>query len=273
MRTVALWLGIALLVTFNLGPFAWSFLTSIKPGAEVFAIPPTYLPRDLSIESYTGVFDQRPFARYLWNSIVVATLSTLVALATGALAAHGLARLRLRAAAALEYGLLFFALWPPAVLLVPLYSLGRALGLINSHLGLALVHAALNLPLAAWMLTASFRSLPPELEEAARVDGFSRLQFLTRVTLPLSGPALAATAILVFILSWNEFVIALTFISRDDLRTVPVGIAMLTGVTVYEIPWGQISAAVVMTTLPVVVAVLACQRWIVSGLTAGAVKG
>jgi multiple sugar transport system permease protein len=122
------------------------------------------------------------------------------------------------------------------------------------------------------MLAAAFRQLPRELEDAARVDGFSRLQYLTRVALPLAGPALGATAILTFIFSWNEFVIALTFLSRDALRTVPVGVAMLTGVTMYEIPWGQISAAVVMTTLPVVVAVLAFQRWIVSGLTAGAVK-
>lgn len=271
----AVWAGVAVtaVVVFAVGPFAWSLLTSIKPDAELFAIPPTYLPRTLSFEHYTGVFAQRPFATYLWNSVLVALLSTLVALAAGAMAAHVLARLRPRASRFLEYGLLFFALWPPAVLLVPLYTLGRTVGLTDSRLGLAIVHAALNLPFAAWMLTAFFRQLPAEIEEAARVDGFSRWQFLVRVALPLVAPALGATAILIFILSWNEFVIALTFISRDELRTVPVGIAMLTGVTVYEIPWGQISAAVVMTTLPVVVVVLAFQRWIVSGLTAGAVKG
>jgi len=270
-RHLALGAALGLMVAFSLGPFLWSVVTSVRPPSELTG--GTLLPRALSIDSYAGVFGQRPFALYLRNSVVVGLLSTAIALTAGALAAAVLARLRPSLGRLVEVTLLFFALWPPAVLLVPLFTAGRALGLVDSLPGLALVHAALNVPFVTWMLATFFRQIPADLEDAARVDGFSRLQFLVRIALPLAAPALAATAILAFIFSWNEFVIALTFLSRDELRTVPVGIAMLAGVTVYEIPWGQISAAVVMTTLPVVAAVLVFQRWIVSGLTAGAVKG
>jgi multiple sugar transport system permease protein len=273
VRKVGLALAILSLVVCSLGPFAWSVLTSVKPNREVFAVPPTYLPGSLSVESYSGVFQQRPFGRYLINSLVVAAGSTLLVLGVASPAAYALARFRLRGGWFFEKALLVFALFPPAVLLAPLFSVARELGATNSYASLIVVHAALNLPLAVWMLTAFFRQLPRDIEDAARVDGFGRLGILARIQLPLAAPALAATAILVFIFSWNEFVIALTFMTRDEMRTVPVGIAMLSGVTVYEIPWGQISAAVVMTTLPVVAAVLAMQRWIISGLTAGAIKG
>ncbi len=273
MKRIWVVLGVAGLSLFCLAPFLWSLVTSLKTPAELLAVPPTWVPHHPTLANYVDVFVQRPFARYLLNSLIVGLLSTLIAMTCASLAAYALARLRLRGTTIIEYGLLFFALWPPAVLLVPLYLVGRSLGLLNSLVGLSLAHAALNLPFAAWMLTAFFRQVPAELEEAARVDGLSRLQFLRRILLPLVAPAMAATALLVFIFSWNEFVIALTFIVRDNLRTVPVGIAMLTGITSYDIPWGQISAAVVMTTLPVVAAVLACQRWIISGLTAGALKG
>ncbi|MBI3270031.1 MAG: carbohydrate ABC transporter permease [Planctomycetes bacterium] len=265
--------AIAGLLLFSLAPFLWSVLTSLKPEREVFAVPPTWLPSRIALESYAGVFEQRPFALYFANSLLVAALSTLLALSAAAPAAYALARFRLRGAGPIEQTFLLFALFPSAVLLVPLYSMVRDLGVANSRLALAAVHAALNLPFAVWTLTSFFRELPVEIEDAARVDGFSRLQLLARIVLPLSAPALGATSILLFIFSWNEFVLALAFLTRDDLRTVPLGISMLTGVSVYEVPWGRISAAVVLTTLPVVAAVLGFQRWIVSGLTAGAVKG
>jgi multiple sugar transport system permease protein len=266
-------LGATMLVAWSVGPFLWSVLTAVKPTDEVFRTPPTYLPHALSFDSFGMIFERRPFGRYLLNSLVVAIGSTLVALVAGSAAAYALTRLRLRGAATIERGFLLFALFPPAVLLVPLFAAGRTLGLVNSYSGLILVHAALNLPFTIWALASFFRELPIEIEEAARVDGFSRLQILARIVAPLSAPALAATAILVFIFSWNEFVIALTFMQRDAMRTVPVGISMLSGVTVFEVPWDQISAAIVMTTLPIVAAVLVFQRWILSGLTAGAVKG
>jgi multiple sugar transport system permease protein len=273
VRRVFVAIAVAFLVAFCLGPFLWSVITSIKPNREVFSIPPTYLPSEVSIENYTGVMEQRPFGRYILNSLIVAAGSTILALAAALPAAYALAKLRLPGAPAIERGLIFFALFPPAVLIVPLFSVVRSLGLMNSHAVLIVVHAALNLPLAIWMMAAFFRELPSDLEDAARVDGFSRIGFLLKIALPLAAPAAAATAILLFVFSWNEFVIALTLMIQEEKQTVPVGIAMISGVTTYDIPWGQISAAVVMTTLPVIAAVLLMQKWIIRGLTSGAVKG
>lgn len=273
MRSVLLAVAVCAMAAFSTAPFLWSVSTSLQTEAEVSAIPPTYLPAAPTLASYRGVFAQRPFGRYLLNSLIVALGATLLALATGAPAAYALARLRPPGAEAWRAAFLVFALFPPAVLLAPLYTLARNLGLVNSLPGLAAVHAALHLPFAVWMLEAAFRAVPVELEDAARVDGFTRVGAFVRVVVPLAAPSLGAAALLVFIFSWNEFVIALTFLARDELRTVPVGIAMLSGATTYEVPWGQVSAAVVLTTMPVVVAVLAFQRWIAEGLTAGALKG
>lgn len=273
MRRLGPALGVGVLVAFSLAPFLWTALTSVKPAQELFRSPPTYLPQAPTGENYAALLRDRPFGRYLWNSLVVAAGSGLLALALGALAAYGTARLRLPAAGAIEKGFLLFALLPPALLLAPLYAAARDLALMNTYSGLILVHAALNLPFVVWMLAAFFRQLPQELEDAARVDGFSRLGILARVVLPLSAPALAATGILAFIFSWNEYAIALAFMTRDGMRTVPVAISMLSGASAYEVPWGKICAAVVLTTLPVLAAVLAFQRWILRGLTAGSVKG
>ena len=272
MRRTVLVVGLTLVVVSSLAPFLWPVLTSLKSVEEIYTSPPTYLPHEPTLGNYIEVFERRPFGRYLLNSLLVAAGSTLLALAAGSLAAYALARRGLPGAGTLERILLLFALFPPAVLLVSLFTVARQLGMVNSYWGLILVHAALNLPFAVWSLTAFFRELPVEIEDAARVDGFSRLQILGRIVLPISTPALAATALLVFIFSWNEFVVALTFLQRDAMRTVPVGIAMLSGATAYEVPWGQVSAAIVLTTLPVVAAVGTFQRWIVGGLTAGAVK-
>lgn len=260
-------------VTFSLAPFVWSVITSLKTSQEVLSVPPTWLPRKVSLENYTGVFRQRPFGRYILNSVIVGLGATAMTLLAASLAAYALTRLNLRGAAAIEKALLLFALFPHAMLLVPLFSLVRSLGGTNSYFALMVIHAAVNLPFAVWVLTSFFRQLPRDLEDAARVDGFSRLGTLLKVILPLSAPALASTAILVFIFSWNEYVFGLALMTRDQMRTVPVGISMISGASSYDIPWGQISAAVVVTTLPVVLAVLALQRWIISGLTAGAVKG
>lgn len=273
MRRPLLIVAVAVLVIWSTAPFLWTILTSLKPAREVFAIPPTLLPHEPTLANYGAIFVQRPFGLYLRNSLVVATLSTLLCLLTAAPAAYALARLRLPQARWIERAILAFALFPPAVFLVPLHDFARLLGAIDSHAGLAVVHAALNLPFAVWTLAAFFRELPLELEDAARVDGFSTPGILLGIVLPLSAPALSATALLVFVFSWNEFLLALTLMSHDRLRTVPVGIAMLTGATSEEIPWGEICAAVIVTTAPVVAILPAFQRWIMSGLTAGAVKG
>ncbi|MFQ5654457.1 MAG: carbohydrate ABC transporter permease [Planctomycetota bacterium] len=261
------------IVLWSLAPFLWQVITSIKPSEELVSVPPTYWPSEPTLSSYSRIFDTRPFARYMLNSFIVALSTTALCTVLGSLAAYAFARLRLPGGAWAVRLILFVALFPPTILVIPLFKLMQTAGMLNNPLGLILPYTALNLPLSIWVLMIFFRQIPKEIEEAAAVDGLSRWGTLWRIILPLSAPAVATTGILVFIFSWNEFLLALTLMSRDSARTVPVGIAMLSGVSSYEVPWDQISAAVVLTTLPVVAMVVAFQRRIIAGLTAGAVKG
>lgn len=266
-------LGVLGMVVFSVAPFFWQLLTSLKTPAESLAVPPSYWPRELTLDGYLTMFSARPFTRYMLNSLLVASGATALCTALAAPAAYAFSRLRLPGGRLALGALLVASLFPPALLIVALKQLARAAGLLNNPLALILVYAGLNLPFSIWVLTSFFKAIPVELEEAAEVDGFTRWQALWRIIVPLAAPAVATTAILVFIASWNEFLVALAFISKDGARTVPVGIAMLAGATVYEVPWNQISAAVIVTTMPVVAMVLAFQRRIIEGLTAGAVKG
>ncbi len=256
MNKLGLALAAAVAAAWSLAPFLWQVVVSLRPA-----------------ESWVLIFRARPFARYILNSALVSGGATALCLAAGAPAAYAFARLRLPGRRLALAAALALSLLPATILVVPLKQLVQRAGLLNSRAALSVIYAGLNLPFCLWTLTTFFRKVPRELEDAAAIDGFSPAQTLLRVVLPLSAPALASTALLVFIFCWNEFLIALTLISRDLSRTVPVGIAMLSGASVYEVPWGQIAAAVVATTLPVAAAVLAFQRRIVAGLTAGAVKG
>ena len=273
LKNTAFGCAVFLVVAWSLAPFLWQVITSLKPPNEVISIPPTYWPSKITVAGYFKIFQTRPFARYILNSVVVSSGTTILCSLVGAMAAYAFSRLKLPGGRWGVRFVLLVALFPPTLLVVPLYKMIQALGLINNPLALILPYTALNLPFAVWVLIAFFRQVPLEVEEAAQIDGFSRWQTLWRIIFPLSAPAIATTAILVFIFSWNEFLLALTFMTADAARTVPVGIAMLSGVTMYEVPWDQISAAVVLTTLPVVLMVLAFQKRIVEGLTAGAVKG
>ena len=266
-------LAVAAVAVWSLAPFLWQAITSLKPAHEVAAVPVRYWPSTLDVSSYAQMFKARPFALYIWNSFVVGVGTTALTTVLAVCAAYAFSRLGLPGGRAALLGILGLSLFPGTVLIVPLKMLATKAGLLNSRTGLVIAYTALNLPFAIWVLKAFFDRLPKDVEEAAWLDGLSRWQTLWRIVLPLAAPAVATTAILVFIFSWNEFLIAQTLVSRDAARTVPVGIAMLSGVTVYEVPWGQIAAAVVVTTLPVVAVVLAFQRRIVEGLTAGAVKG
>lgn len=266
-------LGVLLTVAFCLAPFLWQVLTSLKPPQEVFAVPPTWWPSEISFASYRQVFSGRPFGRYVLNSVGVALLTTALTLALAVPAAYALSRLRLPGREFLYRSILVASLVPSVVLLVPLYELARLTDAFNRPLALAVPYAALNLPLAVWALASFFRAVPRELEDAAAVDGMSRWSILWRIVFPLSLPGVATTSILVFIFAWNEFLIALSFMTRPEAYTAPVGVALLAGASLYEVPWGQISAAVVIATAPLVVMVLLFQRRIAAGLTAGALKG
>lgn len=265
--------AVGAVVVWSLAPFLWQVVTSIKPSDELTRVPPTYWPLHPTLASYWRIFQTRPFAVYILNSFIVSVGTTALCTALGTLAAYAFARLDLPGGRWAVRAILAMSLFPGTLLVVPLYKMIQTVGLLNNPLGLILPYTALNLPFSIWVLMTFFKQIPSDIEEAAQVDGFSRWGTLWRIIFPLSAPAVATTAILVFIFSWNEFLLALTFMSRDAARTVPVGIAMLSGVTIYEVPWDQISAAVVLTTLPVVAMVLAFQRRIIEGLTAGAVKG
>ena len=257
--------AIALMLAWSLAPALWQALTAVKPDAQITRVPTVYLPHPVVWTHVAELWSRKPFGTYLANSFWVSAWATLMCVACGAMAASALTRMRRRSRTGLLLALL-------ALSLFPLYEGIRALGGINHPLALIVPYAALNLPLAVWVLESGLRAIPTELDEAAQLDGLGALRRLWHVQLPLAGPSLATAAMLVFIFCWNEFLLALTFMTRDANKTLTAGIASVRGVSFYEIPWGQLSAAIVIATLPLVVLVLAFEGRIVSGLTRGAVN-
>ena len=257
--------AIALMLAWSLAPALWQALTAVKPDAQITRVPTVYLPHPVVWTHVAELWSRKPFGTYLANSFWVSAWATLMCVACGAMAASALTRMRRRSRTGLLLALL-------ALSLFPLYEGIRALGGINHPLALIVPYAALNLPLAVWVLESGLRAIPTELDEAAQLDGLGALRRLWHVQLPLAGPSLATAAMLVFIFCWNEFLLALTFMTRDANKTLTAGIASVSGVSFYEIPWGQLSAAIVIATLPLVVLVLAFEGRIVSGLTRGAVN-
>jgi ABC-type glycerol-3-phosphate transport system permease component len=273
MKGAIIYILLGLVFVYCLFPFFWTILTALKQQEEVFKLPIRYLPERISLENFKNVFYKRPFARYVLNSLVVSGGATFLTLWAASLVAFRLRRMELDRSLRIQRWLLTLAIVPPALLVIPVFMAMRKLELVNHYSGLILPYVALNLPFAIWMLHAAFKQLPRELDEAAMLDGFSSLRILLGIVLPLSRPALGVAAVLVFIFCWNEFILALTLMPSQMRYTVPVGIAMLSGASVYEIPWGEINAAVALTTVPVILLIAFFQRWIMEGLTRGAVKG
>jgi ABC-type sugar transport system, permease component len=264
------WVGLAVLVLLIAFPLYWAIVASFTPEATLFREPSLW-PRTIILDHYRALFTTRHFWVPIRNSIVVAGSTTIFCVVVGSLAAYALARLRFRGKALILGFILAVSMFPQISIVSPLYLMLRALGLINTYPGLILPYLTFAMPLTVWLLVGYFRQLPPDLEEAALVDGASRWQSFVKVLLPLSVPGVATTAILTFIYSWNEFLFALSFTVGPDRQTVPVAIALFRGQ--YQVPWGEILAAAVVATVPVAATVLIFQRRIVQGLTAGAVKG
>jgi trehalose/maltose transport system permease protein len=265
-------LALALVVAWSLAPAVWQMMTALKPSAQIAHVPTIYLPRPLTWEHVAALWSRKPFGLYLANSAWVSAWATVLCLAAGALAAAALARAPGRARAGLLLALLVISLFPPILLLFPIYEIVRALGWINHPIALIVPYAALNLPLAVWVLEAGFREIPVELDDAAQLEGCTALTRLWRIQLPLAAPSLATAGMLVFIFSWNELMLALTFMTRDGSKTVTAGIASVSGASLHEIPWGQLSAAIVIATLPLLALILLFEGRITSGLTRGAVS-
>jgi ABC-type glycerol-3-phosphate transport system permease component len=251
-------------------PFYWTVVASVTPEATLFREPSLW-PTELTMEHYRALIEEREFWVPIRNSLIVAGVTTLFCVTVGSLSAYALARLEFRGKAVILGFILAVTMFPQISIVSPLYLVLRSLGLIDTYPGLILPYMTFAMPLTVWLLVGFFRQLPADVEEAALVDGASRWQTFLQIVLPLAVPGLATTAILTFIYCWNEFLFALSFTLGPDRQTVPVAIALFRGQ--YQVPWGQILAATVVATAPVAVMVLAFQRRIVQGLTAGAVKG
>jgi len=262
--------GLVLVVVWSLAPFVWLLITSLKPAEELTRLPPL-LPSAPTGAHYLAVFSGYPFLRIIGNSVIVAAASTLLALAIGSAAGFALARLRVRHAPLILAAVLAVSMFPPIATVSPLFLAINAVGLRDTLLALIVTYTTFALPLAIWLLTNFFRQVPVEIYLAARVDGCSAFGAFVRVMLPLAAPGLIAAALLVFIFCWNEFLYALSFTATPAARTIPVGIALFPGL--HEVPWGEIAAASVVVTLPLVALAFVFQRRIIDGLTAGAVKG
>ena len=271
-RPAAVGLAMAgvLLLTALLFPIYWMFVASLMPESLLFESRPL-VPTAVTLVHYRALFDERDFLVPLRNSLVVSGLTTLVAVPVAALCAYALARLRMRGKGLLLAFILAISMFPQISIVPPLYLILRELRLLNTYPGLVLPYLTFSMPLAVWLLTGFFRQLPRDLEEAAMLDGATRMRALRDVVLPLAAPGVASTAILTFLYCWNEFLFALSFTLGPERYTVPVAITLFRGR--YQVPWGEVLAATVLATIPVALLVLACQRRIVAGLTVGATKG
>lgn len=269
----ALYVAAAIVVLVSVFPFFYAVSTSFKTGSALFAS--SLWPKTVSIANYVSLFTlaEQPFGRHILNSIMVSVLTVAISLLIGVSASFALGRIAFKGRAMLLTAVLAVSMFPQVAVLAGMFELIRFLGLFNKALGLVLPYMIFTLPFTVWVLTTFMKQLPKELEEAAIMDGCGPWRIIKDVFLPLLWPALVSTGLLAFIAAWNEFLFALTFVLDNSERTVPVSISLISGASKYDIPWGNIMAASVLVTVPLLLLVLVFQKKIVSGLTAGAVKG
>lgn len=260
-----------IVVLYALVPVAWILSLSLKTQATV--TDGSFIPRELTLDNYRGIFRTSEFTRALVNSIGIGLITTVIAVILGTMAAYAVARLDFPGKKVLVGMSLLIAMFPQISLVSPLFDIERKVGLFDTWPGLILPYITFALPLAIYTLSAFFREIPWELEKAAKMDGATPAQAFRRVVAPLAAPGIVTTAILVFIFAWNDFLLAISLTSTESSRTVPAAIANFTGSSQFEEPTGSIAAAAMVITIPIILFVLFFQRKIVAGLTAGAVKG
>jgi multiple sugar transport system permease protein len=266
-----LWIAVAAIVVFCLFPFYWMINISLKTGADLTSAKA--YPPDPTLKNYQSIFNNGDFTRALLNSAVVSVATTVLALVVGSFCAYALARLRFRGKFAILALVLSITTFPAIAIAAPLFRLWSQIGIYNTWIGLIIPNLTFALPLTIYILVSFFKEIPKDLEEAALVDGATYFQAFRKIVVPLAAPGLATAGILTFIGVWNEFLFAITLTSSSSARTVPAAIAFFTGSTQFELPLGTISAASVVTSIPLIFLVLFFQKRIVAGLTAGAVKG
>ena len=273
-RRVLKWVGNSLLVVmlvWTLVPFYWMIATSLKKDKEIYGFEATLIPRQPTLSNYTRLFTTTPFVKYLRNSTIIALGNTLASLLCACLGAYALARLRFPGRGLIARGLVVSYLVQPSLLFIPLFAVLATLSLIDTHQGLILTYLGFSVPFCTWLLMGYFRTVPLELEEAALVDGCSRLGTLVRIILPMSLPALAVVAFFSFTQSWNEFLYANVFVNSVEVRTITTGLTLFIVEDVFF--WGPMMGASFLSALPPVLLYLVFQRWVVKGLTLGGVKG
>ncbi len=252
-------------------PAVWILLTSLKTEAELVSKPITYLPHQLVLSNYVQAFTDQPLLKYLGNSLIVAVLSTLVALTVSAFAAYAIARLNLRNRQLILTCIVASSMFPLVTLLVPIFETMRNLNLLNTYTALVLPYTVLSLPVCTLVLVSFFQSIPKDLENAAMIDGCTRIGALWRVVVPLAAPGVFTAGILAFVNAWDEFLLALSLNASAGMRTLPVGISLYQGE--FTFPWPVISAALVVAIVPIAVLIALFQERVVGGLTQGGLKG
>ncbi len=273
VQKVFFWLLIAFILVYTLFPFYWAVVSSITPTNDLYVYPVRFWPQSFTWEHYQAVFENGGFMRALLNSTIVSFGTVILALLLGTLAAYAMGRLKFRGRTPILYLILSMTMFPAIAIIGSLFTFMQQFELYNTLHGLIIVYLTFSLPFIVWVLTNFFRAMPPELEQAALVDGATPMRALWQILLPMAVPGLVTTGLLAFIAAWSEYLFALTFTIGDNARTVQVAIASFTGNQQFELPFAKRMAAAVVVTLPLIVGVLIVQRRIVSGLTAGAVKG
>jgi multiple sugar transport system permease protein/raffinose/stachyose/melibiose transport system permease protein len=269
-RTVIRFILIGVLLAFVLFPFFYMVATAFKTEPEQFLSPPIYLPRDPTLENYKQALEPK-FIRYFLNSFIVTISTTVIVIAVSLFSSYAFSRLRFRGRKFLLKVIILTQLFPLIVIIIPIYTIFTKLHLINTHISLIIAYLTFTVPVGVWILRGFFKGIPYNLEEAAMVDGCTRLRAFIKIVLPLARPGISATAVYIFIVTWQEFMFALTFMSGQKMRTLPVGI--LDFVRQYGINWGGLMAASTLITIPVFILFLVLQRQFISGLTQGSIKG
>ena len=270
-RRSIVWLAAIVVAVNGFFPAVWILLTSLKTETELIMSPITYLPTAPTLANYQIAFTAQPILRFMWNSLVVAGLSTALCVFVSALAAYALTRLRMPHRNLVMSLLLAVAMFPLISQMVPLFKVMRELGLLNTYPALILPYAVLSLPVCTLVMASFFQDIPPDLEAAAMVDGCSRVGALFRIVMPLSAPGVFTAAILAFVNAWDEFLLALTMMNRVSMRTLSVGITLYQGE--FAFPWPLISAALIIAIVPICIIIAVFQERVVGGLTSGGVKG
>jgi ABC-type glycerol-3-phosphate transport system permease component len=270
LRRIVLIIGLALFTIWTVFPLVWIVETSLKPNSEIYSTA-TLIPRQITGVHYTALFQETPFMTYFKNSVMVATLTTIISIVIGILAAYAITRLDFRGRVFVARTTIVTYLVPGSLLFIPLFQIAHQLGLTDKALGLTVIYLVGSVPFCTWLAISYFSVIPLELEQAALVDGANRMQAMIYVTLPLALPALAVIALYAFTNAWNEFLFALLLIGSDSQKTIPAGLAGLINGDVFQ--WGELMAGALISSLPPVFIYMAAQKWVVSGLAGGAIKG